>query len=205
MNRFENRANRIYRANRGFSLAEAMVAIGVLSVGVLSLARLVPYATRNDYGSRTDATGTFIAMRELEQMLAQPWSVTSFTDAGDGSTSTGVTATVNMSCACASPCTTPGEAGAPFVPGTETIDYSPSVVVPAGYQRTYAIPQATGNTAKINGGSYDVRWHITCYRYYVGGVANGAGFDKIVVAARPTGDMPGMIPIPAHVRAVRMK
>jgi len=201
MNRFANRMNRGNRKNRGFSLAEAMVAIGVLSVGVLSLARLVPYATRNDYGSRTDATGTFIAMRELEQMIAQPWGVTSFTDAADGNSAT---AAVNMSCACADPCTTPGEAGAPFVGGTETINYSVGAV--NGYQRTYTIVQATGNTAKINMGSYDVRWHITCYRYYVGGVANGGGFDKIVVAARPSGSLvPGMIPIPAHIRAVRMK
>ena len=199
------------RSSSGFSLAEALVAIAVLSVGVLSLARLVPYATRNDFGSRTDSTGTFIAMRELEQMLAQPWSVTSFTDAGDGSPSPpaplgGVTATVNIGCNCATaPCT--GNAGATLT-GVGLIDFTQAQGAAAlvGYRRAYTITQAAGNTVKINKGSYEMRWHVTCNVYSKDAGGNVVdGLFNYTVAARPTGNLPGMIAIPANVQAVRMK
>lgn len=186
-----------------------MVAIAVLAVGVLSLAQLVPFATRTDWGARTDSTATFIAMRQMEQILAQPWSVTSFIDAEDdagnttadepGNPGTGV----SLVCTCgAPPCT--GNAGAPFIGGTETINFSVAAVV--GYSRTYAIRDSTlPGTVKVNQGAYDVRWHITCNLYGTGGVGNGAGLWKITLVARPVGNLPGMIAIPAHVQAVKMK
>lgn len=205
--------HRMNRRNRGFSLAEALVAIAVLSVGVLSLARLVPYAMRTDFGSRTDSTGTFIAMRELEQMLAQPWNLPPtncgaipfpcFNDAADGN---GVSTTVGMNCTCATaPCT--GNAGATLT-GVGTIDFTQAQGAAAlvGYRRTYTIVQSTGNTAKINQGPYEVRWHITCNVYSKDAANNVvAGLFIYTVAARPIANLPGMIPIPAHVQAVRMK
>jgi prepilin-type N-terminal cleavage/methylation domain-containing protein len=195
MNKRADRGKR--QAERGFSLVEAIIAIAVLSVGVLSLARMVPFATRTDYGARTDSTATFIAMRQLEQMLAQPWDTLSFTDAGDDA---GVTATVNMACTCGSPpCT--GNAGVAFVGATETLNFTPGAIV-AGYRRIYTINNsAAAGTVKVNQGQYDVRWHITCNLYGVG----NAGLWKITVAARPVGTVPGMISVPAHVQAVRMK
>lgn len=210
MNRSERRSK---RASQGFSLVEAMVAIAVLSVGVLSLARMVPYATRTDFGSRTDSTGTFIAMRELEQMLAQPWTLPTtncgaapypcFTDAADGN---GVTQGVSLKCDCATaPCA--GNAGAPLT-GAGLIDFSQAAsAIPAGYRRAYAFSPATGNTAKINGGSYEVRWHVTCNVYSKDAANNVvAGLFVYTVAARPSGSpLPGMLAIPANVQAVRMK
>ena len=205
----ERQRERWNRSDRGFSLVEAIVAIAVLSIGVLSLARLVPFATRTDYGARTDSTATFIAMRQLEQMMAQPWTLVTacgatpapcFTSAADGA---GATSVVNLACTCAgAPCT--GNAGAPFVGATETINFSAAAV--AGYRLIYTISQsATAGTVKVNQGVYDVRWHITCNNYGIGGVSNGAGLKKIVVAARPVGTVPGMIAVPAHVQAVKMK
>src|SRR3990172_4622966 len=156
MKQSANRGHRINEGARGFSLAESMVAIAVLSIGVLSLARMIPFATRTDYGARTDSTATFIAMRQMEQMLAQPWDTLSFTDAADGA---GVTSTVNLACTCAgAPCT--GNAGAPFVGTTETINFSAAAVV--GYRRTYIINESpAAGTVKVNQGVYDVRWHVT--------------------------------------------
>jgi prepilin-type N-terminal cleavage/methylation domain-containing protein len=185
------------RSSRGFSLVEAIIAIAVLSVGVLSLARLVPFATRTDFGARTDSTATFIAMRQMEQMLAQPWDVTSFTDAADDA---GATATENMACTCGgAPCT--GNAGVAFVGATETLNFTPGAIV-AGYRRLYTINNSTAaGTVKVNQGVYDVRWHVTCNLYGIG----NAGLWKITVAARPVGTVPGMISIPAHVQAVKMK
>ena len=184
-------------SSRGFSLVEAIIAIAVLSVGVLSLARLVPFATRTDFGARTDSTATFIAMREMEQMLAQPWDITSFTDAADDA---GVTSAVSLVCTCATaPCT--GNAGVAFIAGTETLNFTPGAIV-AGYRRTYTINQSSAaGTVKVNQGTYDIRWHVTCNLYGV----NNAGLWKITVAARPVGTLPGMIAVPAHVQAVKMR
>src|SRR3970040_1139522 len=85
-----------FRRALGFSLIETMLAIGVLSIGVMGLATLIPYATRNDYRSRIDTTATFVSLRELEQMTPQPFQlVTGFTDARDGP---GTSVRVSLSC-----------------------------------------------------------------------------------------------------------
>lgn len=211
--------NPIHRGETGFSLVEAIVAISILTIGVLSLARLVPFATRTDYGARTDSTATFVAMREMEQILAQPWLLSTpcgatpapcFIDAADDA---GVTATVRLACTCATiPCggntgVPAGTAGGPLT-AAGLINFSALPI--AGYRRIYSInnvPSSTGSV-KVNQGQYDVRWHITCNLYgSPGGVANGAGLYNIVVAARPvgTGTVQGMIAVPANVRSVKMK
>jgi len=70
----------------------------------------------------------------------------------------------------------------------------------------YIINQTpAAGSVKVNQGRYDVRWHITCSQYGTAGVWNRAGFYNIVVAARPVGNVPGMIALPAQVRAVKMK
>ena len=210
------RMNRRPCGERGFSLVEAIVAIAVLSIGVLSLARMIPFATRTDYGARTDSTATFIAMRQMEQILAQPWNLSApcggtaapcFTDAQDDA---GTSVVVNLACTCATiPCgppsaTPPGTAGGPLT-AAGTINFTAAAV--PGYQRFYTINNVAGTgSVKVNQGQYDVRWHITCSRYGPpGGTWNGAGIYNIVVAARPVGTVPGMIAIPAHVRSVKMK
>ncbi len=71
------------KGSRGFTLMEVLFAIGILSVGVMGLAVMVPFATENDYRSRVDTTATFVALRQLEQILAQPPGVVSFTDGSD--------------------------------------------------------------------------------------------------------------------------
>ena len=130
-----------------------------------------------------------------------------FQDAPDGNA---VSSNVNMTCTCATiPCGPPsatpaGTAGAPFVAGTELINFNVPAV--AGYQRFYTILNSTvSGTVKVNQGRYDVRWNIQCARYGVGGVANGAGLLKITVAARPVGNVPGVIAIPANIQAIKMK
>jgi Tfp pilus assembly protein PilV len=182
------------RTIQGFSLVEAMVAIAVLTVGVLGLARLVPFATRTDYGARTDSTATFIAMREMEQIVAQPWTTTTFQDAADDA---GASTNVNLACTCATPpCT--GSAGSSLT-GDGVINFNAAAV--AGYNRAYTINQTTAAGAvKVSQGRYDLRWRIDCNIY-----TTGAGLKSIIVAARPVGNVPGIISLPAQVRAVKMR
>ncbi|MBI1955315.1 MAG: hypothetical protein HYS38_02875 [Acidobacteria bacterium] len=162
-----------------------MIAIVILAVGVMSLATLMPYATRNDYRSRMDTTATFIAARQLEQMLAQPYNVTNFTSEEDGD---GNTANITVSCGA------PGcDAGTTVVGGLISF----TGAAPAGYGRIYTIP-ASGvvGAPKINGGTYDVRWHVS---------QNANGVRTILIAARPQGNQPGATTLPANLRAVKMK
>jgi len=187
-----------------------MIAIFVLIIGVLGLAQMIPSATRTDYGARTDSTATFVAMREMEQILAQPWILSQpcgampapcFIDAADDA---GLSARVNLACTCTpTPCTATAPSTHPLT-AAGTINFA--LPQPVGYSRNYTINQtAVAGAAKVNLGSYDVRWHITCNRYGAGGTSNGAGLYNIVVAARPVGNVPGMIRLPAQVRAVKMK
>ena len=171
--------------SEGFTLVETMIAIVILAVGVMSLATLIPYATRNDYRSRIDTTATFVAMRQLEQMLAQPYKVTSFTSEEDGN---GNTVAINVSCGA------PGcAAGATVIGGLISF----AGAAPAGYGRTYAIPASgVAGAPKINEGTYDVRWNVS---------QNANGIRTILIAARPVGNHPGATTLPANLRAVKMK
>ncbi len=55
-------------AERGFSLLELMVALIVLSIGVLAVARLFPAGTRGQTQDRLQATAGYLAQEELERL-----------------------------------------------------------------------------------------------------------------------------------------
>ncbi|MBI4463575.1 MAG: prepilin-type N-terminal cleavage/methylation domain-containing protein [Acidobacteria bacterium] len=188
----------------GFSLIETMFAIAILGIGVMSLVTLIPYATQNDYRSRIDTTATFVATRELEQILAQPFQlVPNFTDAGDGFTGTPgggycLNPQTGGRCRVIVTCTPlPCSAGA-NVDGNGNIDFSQAPgAVPAGFRRDYTIAQsAAANNPKVNFGVYDVRWRISI---------NANGVRSVVLAARPKGNWPGTTTFPANLRVVQMK
>jgi len=170
--------------SRGFSLLEVLMAIGVLTVGVISLAMLIPFATRNDYRSRIDTTATFIAMRHLEQMMAQSYSSASFLDAVDNPA---VNPSQNISLT----------AGGAQLDASGNIDFTqPQAALPAGYWRLYTIAPGAGGGTKVNAGTYEIRWNVA---------VNANGVKTFVVAVMTTSPLPGTTPVPANVRAVQMR
>jgi prepilin-type N-terminal cleavage/methylation domain-containing protein len=68
------------RSERGFSFLEMVIASAVLLVGILSVAQLVPASLKANLYNRMDTMAMTVAQRELDQMLNQPLSVSSFTD-----------------------------------------------------------------------------------------------------------------------------
>jgi type II secretory pathway pseudopilin PulG len=65
----------------GFSILEMLLATVILLVGLVTIAQLVPATILLNYRNRTDSSALVFAQRELDQMLAQPLSAVSFTDA----------------------------------------------------------------------------------------------------------------------------
>ena len=68
------------RASQGFTLLEVVFAISLLGISVLGLAMTIPVAVQSNNRNRVDAQAALIVQKEVEQMLAQPLSTTSFTD-----------------------------------------------------------------------------------------------------------------------------
>lgn len=61
---------------RGFSLIETLIALVVLSVGILALARLFPSASRAQEQAKMSETATFYAQERMERLSAVSWSDT---------------------------------------------------------------------------------------------------------------------------------
>lgn len=131
---------------RGFSLIEVMIATVILLIGLVGIAQLVPASILINQKGRLDSTSLVFAQRELDQMLAQPLSSTTFLEAN------GVF--------CASACSlgdpaTPGVAvGSPIVIvfNRPLIDFTAAPV--DNYSFTYTDP------SEPLGATYDVRWAV---------------------------------------------
>src|SRR2546427_13032406 len=65
----------------GFSLLEMMFATIILLVGLVAIAQLVPASMLLNNRNRLNSSALVSAQRDLDQMLDQPLSSTSFTDA----------------------------------------------------------------------------------------------------------------------------
>lgn len=54
--------------SRGFSLLELMVALIVLSIGVMAVARIFPAGTRGQTQDRMQSTASYLAQEEIERV-----------------------------------------------------------------------------------------------------------------------------------------
>lgn len=59
---------------RGFSLLELMVALIVLSIGVMAVARLFPAGVRGQTQNRMQATANYLAGAEIERVSGLDWA-----------------------------------------------------------------------------------------------------------------------------------
>lgn len=67
---FRSRGSR--RAAAGFTMVELLIAILIMLVGIVAVAKLVPQAIDSNFKNRNDSTALIAAQRLLEQMAAQP-------------------------------------------------------------------------------------------------------------------------------------
>ncbi|HUC53702.1 MAG TPA: prepilin-type N-terminal cleavage/methylation domain-containing protein [Candidatus Cybelea sp.] len=125
----------------GFSILEMLLATVILLVGLVAIAQLVPASILLNYHNRADSSALVFAQRELDQMLDQPLTVTSFTD-GLGNT-----------CQLGNPAVTNSVQGTNVkVFNNQTIiDFNSSV---SGYNFTFTDP------TDPSGATYDIRWAV---------------------------------------------
>jgi hypothetical protein len=62
---------------RGFSLVEAVIAVSLVIVALVSLAQLVATGVRNGLMARTRTAATILGERKMEELRALPWGVLS--------------------------------------------------------------------------------------------------------------------------------
>jgi hypothetical protein len=159
----------------GLSFLEMVVASAILMVGIVSVVQLVPASIQSTSRNRYDTMATVIAQRELDQILAQPLSYTSFQDAD--------TFTVNLGGA--------GTAGAPITmygPLT-VIDFSvPAGSVPDGYiKQGYQDPNDPNFP---NGAIFELRWAVITH------TSNGTIAGKrFIIGCRQTNSTQPVFPV----------
>jgi len=150
----------------GFSILEMLLATVILLVGLIAVAQLVPASILLNYRNRTDSTALVFAQRQLDQMLDQPLTANSFTDA------------LGNTCQLGDPAVTNSVQGS-------TVNNQPIIVFDSpnpplaptnGYGFTYADPNDP------SGATYDVRWAVI-----ITGSGGTASSKRFILGIRKVG------------------
>lgn len=127
---------------RGFTLIEVGIATVLLLLGLIALAQLIPMATQSNLSRRYDSGAMVYAQREFSQMLNQPLTATSFTDA-DGHV-----------CNLGNPATPNTVVGSPVVMVGLTPQINFTAAPVPGYNFSYFDPNDPARSV------YEVRWAV---------------------------------------------
>lgn len=68
------------RSERGMSLVELLIALVVMTVGVLAIGGLFPAGSRGQLRDRMTSTANYYAQQKLEEMEGYAWSDANMTD-----------------------------------------------------------------------------------------------------------------------------
>lgn len=150
----------------GFSILEMMFATTILVVGLVAVAQLVPASLLLNLRNRNDSAALVFAQRELDQMLAQPLSANTFTDAEGNVCSLGNPAATNQV----------QPASSYIVPYNNQMVINFGVSPVANFSFTYQDPSdPTGTT-------YEVRWAVI-----VTGISGRVSSKRFVLGVRQVG------------------
>lgn len=164
---------------RGFTMVEMLVATVVMLIGIVGVAKLVPFAIRLNSVNRLDSTSLVIAQREMNALTEQPLSATTFTDPqGLSCPAAGVCNLGNP----AAPLNCVGSCLPVMINNRPYINYNAAAV--AGYSFIYTDPDDP------SGAAYDVRWAVITYA--AGGTVYGKRF---IVGVRRVGGNGPLFPV----------
>jgi Tfp pilus assembly protein PilV len=152
-----------------------MLATVILLVGLVAIAQLVPASLLLNFRNRTDSAALVFAQRELDQMLDQPLSSSSFYDALGNFCSLGNSASLNV--VQGNPLSVTNSynsiTGAQF--SQTLIDFSSATPV-TNYSFTF--PDSTDPS----GTTYDVRWAVI-----ITGTAGSVTSKRFILGVRQAG------------------
>jgi prepilin-type N-terminal cleavage/methylation domain-containing protein len=157
---------------RGFSILEMLIASVILMVGIIGVAQLGPASLQLNASNRYDTLATVIAQRELDQMLAQPIDVNTFTDSSGNLVSLGGA----------------GSPGAPVIMQGQMaqIDFTASPV--AGFSISSYMDPNDPNFP--NGAVFELRWAV------IPQVSGGRVISRrIILGSRQTNATQPMLPV----------
>jgi Tfp pilus assembly protein PilV len=175
-------ARRYAKREQGTSLIEMMIAMVVLTVGLLSAMVLPIVAIGSNSRNRWDSTGTILAEMVVGQISSIP--------VGGANTTLTVTDCAGNTHTISSVGTTTG-AGANLNSGN--IDFTQtSSSIAAGYAMTYTVCGASASTQTV----YDVRWNVQTIR------ANNTNFITVAARASNWNGNPQLFSIPVTLRTV---
>lgn len=162
---------------QGFSLLEMLIATVILLVGLVAVAQLVPASLLVNYRNRMDSSALVFAQRQLDVILDQPLSSSSFTDGNGNTYQLGNPATANVV----------QGTGVVKLNNETLIDFSGATPDPYptnGYGFTYQDPKDP------NGITYDVRWAVIV-------TGNGATISskRFILGVRQIGGSGFFLPI----------
>ncbi len=159
---------------KGFSILEMLLATVMLLVGVVAIAQLVPASILLNFRNRMDSSALVFAQRQLDQMIDQPLTSSSFNDV------------LGNTCQLGNPATPNSVQGnnVVFVNNQTLINFGGPVPPPApanGYGFTYQDP---------SGATYDVRWAVI-----VTGNGSTAASKRFILGVRQLGGNGYFLPI----------
>jgi prepilin-type N-terminal cleavage/methylation domain-containing protein len=177
-----NRDRSSEKSQRGTSLIEVMIALVVLTVGVLGSMALPLVAISGNSRNRSDSTGTTLAGMVVDEISSMP--VGGATSSITVTDCAGNTHTINGSG------TTSG-AGANVTGSSIDFSQSSSAITP-GYSMMYTVCGNSTGTQTI----YDVRWNVQTIR------ANSTSFVTVSARIGSWNGRPQLFAIPTSLRTV---
>ncbi len=162
---------------KGFSILEMLLATVILLVGLVAIAQLVPASLLLNFRNRTDSSALVFAQRQLDQMIDQPLTSSSFLDV------------LGNTCQLGNPAPANSVQGnnVVFINNETRIDFGGPVPPPAptnGYGFTYQDPTDPSGT------TYDVRWTVI-----VTGNGSTAASKRFILGVRQLGGNGYFLPI----------
>src|SRR6266852_1880701 len=155
---------------KGFSILEMLLATVILLVGLVAIAQLVPASLLLNFRNRTDSSALVFAQRQLDQMIDQPLSSSSFVDVLGNTCLLGSPANPNI---------TQGPNSVVSVNNQTLISFAgptPSPAPTSGYGFTYSDPTDPSGT------TYDVRWTVI-----LTGNGSTVGSKRFILGVRQLG------------------
>ena len=140
--------------NRGFSLVELLIAMVVLTVGMVGGVAIIAVAIAANANSRFDTGAVSMAQSTMDRIIVISASATGSQLTTSMTDCNGNAYTINTAIGGAPTTTISG-----IATGTQVIDFSQAIV--NGYQMNYTLCGAGGSGYTGIPQTYDVRWNIS--------------------------------------------